>query len=81
MTVKVKFFALARDAAQVEETVVNLANGATTSTLMSALLETYPALRPWSQFVRIAVNLEYTNGDKILQEGDEVAIIPPVSGG
>jgi len=39
------------------------------------------ALQPWEKITRFAVNLEFVYSDYILQPGDEIAFIPPVSGG
>jgi molybdopterin synthase sulfur carrier subunit len=48
--------------------------------LKAKLEEQYPRLKQLSSFM-IAVNGEYANADTIIISGDEVAIIPPVSGG
>ena len=48
--------------------------------LKTKLGEQYPQLKQLSSFM-IAVNGEYANADTVIKQGDEVAIIPPVSGG
>ncbi len=48
--------------------------------LQTKLSELYPGLRQLSSFV-IAVNGEYGQPERIVRNGDEIAIIPPVSGG
>lgn len=48
--------------------------------LRQTLSETYPAMRALSSLM-IAVNQEYAPDDKVIQPGDDVALIPPVSGG
>ena len=48
--------------------------------LKKKLIITYPALEKLATFA-IAVNTEYATDEQILSENDEVAIIPPVSGG
>ena len=48
--------------------------------LKTKLGEQYPQLKHLSSFM-IAVNGEYANADTVIKQGDEVAIIPPVSGG
>ena len=48
--------------------------------LKTKLEEQYPRLKQLSSFM-IAVNGEYAGADTVIKEGDEVAIIPPVSGG
>lgn len=54
----------------------------TVGELTQHLAERYPALRPYFEVLAIAVNHEYcTNRDDVLHEGDEVALIQPISGG
>ena len=52
----------------------------TAAELQDVLKHQYPRLAQLSSFM-IAVNGEYAQADTIIYEGDEVAIIPPVSGG
>lgn len=49
--------------------------------LLQRLCERYPQLGPTLETALVAVNLEYVGPDFELGERDEVAIIPPVSGG
>lgn len=81
MQVKVRFFAVTRERAGVEEASVTLPAGATVATLWEHLSECYPALAPLRPHVRVAVALEYARDDAPLQDGVEVALIPPVAGG
>ena len=46
-----------------------------------ALVERYPALAPGRSFVRFARNADYAEPGTLLADGDELAVIPPVSGG
>jgi sulfur-carrier protein len=41
----------------------------------------HPQLEPWRDVTRFGVNLQFADPDTILQDGDEVVLIPPVSGG
>lgn len=52
----------------------------TTQLLKEALFESYPALERLNSLA-IAVNGEYAAEDLLIQPGDEVVLIPPVSGG
>lgn len=81
MSVRVKLFAMARDIAGVHETIISLPTDSTTSGLLQSLLLQYPRLKDWRNHFRIAVNCEYVDLHQPLHDGDEVAIIPPVSGG
>jgi len=49
--------------------------------LWQKLLESFPALAPYRTSVRFARNAEYAAADALFLPGDEVALIPPVSGG
>lgn len=81
MNVHVKLFAMAREIAGVDQIDLTLTDSATTSEVFSALSSKYPGMMPWKEHCRIAVNHEYVGADHPLQDGDEVAVIPPVSGG
>ena len=80
MRVSVRFFALYRERAGTSQTDVELPEGSTSEELLTRLRGDYPSL-PHSDVVLIAVNSEYTSPSDPLHEGDEVAFIPPVSGG
>ncbi len=59
---------------------VAITNGATIEALQAELEETYPRLHELGSYM-IARNNEYANGNDVISEDDELAIIPPVSGG
>ena len=80
MRVTVRFFALYRERAGIGQAEVELPEGATAWDLLGRLRAAYPSL-PSSNSVLIAVNSEYVDHDQPIREGDEVAFIPPVSGG
>ena len=65
-----------------EKTVpLELPDGATPADAADRLVSRFPALDWLRRVTRPAVNLEYTTWDQTLQDGDEIAFIPPVSGG
>lgn len=82
MRVKVRLFAICRERARAEVVEVE-APGETTSIegLKAALAAAEPALAPLLPVVRIAVNHAFADADTVVCAGDEVALIPPVSGG
>jgi molybdopterin synthase catalytic subunit len=81
MRVVVRFFAGVRETAGQEGADIELAPGATVADLRAALDERFPRLRRYLDGVRYAVNWEYADADALLNDGDEVALIPPVAGG
>jgi molybdopterin synthase catalytic subunit len=80
LKVTVRFFALYRERAGVSQTEIELPEGTTPEELLIRLRSIYTSL-PLSDSVLIAVNSEYVLPEAPLHEGDEVAFIPPVSGG
>ncbi len=58
-----------------------LPDGATVSDLLDALSEAHPAIAELRPSLAVAVNHAYAPATQTLQESDEVALIPPVSGG
>ena len=79
--VTVKFFALARDLAGTDRAVFDLPADATTFLMMNLLVDRYPRLAGLRNHLRLAVNSAYAGGSAPLADNDEVAVIPPVSGG
>ena len=77
----VKFFASLREAAGCSEMDWDLEEGATVETLVANLHQSIPGFEEWTDRAWIAVNRCYTTLDTALEEGDEVAMFPPVSGG
>lgn len=81
MLVRVLFFGPARDAAQHERVELMLPDNASVEDALTVLVEQFPSLRLTLPRCRIAVNTDYANATTLLRDGDELAIIPPVSGG
>ena len=80
MKIKVLAFGIARDIMNATIVEAMIDGEATVAALKKQLETTYPKLHDLSSYM-VAVNNEYALPDVILQPGDEVAIIPPVSGG
>ncbi len=81
MTVRVLLFGILADRIGQRELTRPIAAGSTVASLLDALAADHPALASMSGKLATAVNLEYVGGAHALSDGDEVAIIPPVSGG
>ena len=80
MNVRLLFFGIAKDLVQLDDVYFELPNNATVAVFKSRLLDIFPQLTNLNSYF-IAVNESYANDDTILNENDEVAILPPVSGG
>lgn len=81
MIVEIRMFAVARQLAGCDPCRVEVADEATVADLREALLVVVPELAGMVAQIRFAVNAEYASDTTRLQAGDEVALIPPVSGG
>jgi MoaE-MoaD fusion protein len=79
--VRVRLFALQRELAGTREVSLELADGATVESSWAAVVQRHPALAPGRPSVRFARNGEYADPATALADGDEIAFIPPVSGG
>ncbi|KAA3661396.1 MAG: molybdopterin converting factor subunit 1 [Calditrichaeota bacterium] len=81
MTVEVLFFAMLRDVTQHDLLKYDLRTECTVDELVHQLYAEYPGLNKYKKIVRFAVNGEYCDPSQILNDGDEIALIPPISGG
>lgn len=81
MHARVRFFAAAREAAKTSAATVELPEGATVAVLLSALATQFPALEKVLPKLRVAVDEEFVTNDTVLEEANDIALIPPVGGG
>jgi molybdopterin converting factor subunit 1 len=81
MLVRVRLFASLREAASRAESRMELSEGATAEAAWQALLSELPTLAGRRPGLAVAVNRAYAGFETVLRDGDEVAFIPPVSGG
>jgi molybdopterin converting factor subunit 1 len=81
MQVRVLYLGMLRELAGREREVVQLSEGARLSDLYAELQHRIPKLQGFRNAVALSVNYEYSDGAAVLQDNDEVALIPPVSGG
>ena len=79
--VRARLFAVQREIAGTREVSLELPGGATIADAWDAIVAKHPALAPGREFLRFALNAEYTDAAASLSDGDELAFIPPVSGG
>src|SRR6266571_2348563 len=81
MRVRVRLFATYREITGEGAVPWTLPDGARLRELLDALVGTYPRLAMHADTMLLAVNLNYASPDVVLHDGDEVAVMPPVSGG
>lgn len=81
MTIKVRLFAVAKDLAGFHEGRVELPDASTAGDVLTHLANIDLRFSRWRSSMRLAVNQEYVGLDHELRDDDEVAVIPPVSGG
>jgi molybdopterin converting factor subunit 1 len=81
MRVRVRLFARLRDIAGAPEVERDVAEGSTLRTVWLALVTEFPDLERYSSSISGALNDEYARLDARVKDGDEVAFLPPVSGG
>lgn len=79
--IRVLFFGAARDVVSANELELSLDSPATVATAIENLASRFPDLQRFGRSLLFAVNQEYASQDKRLNEDDELAVFPPVSGG
>ena len=81
MPVTVRLFARLREIAGAEELARPVAPGATVADVWQALVADWSGLAPYAASLSCAVNAEYARMTTPVRDGDEIAFLPPVSGG
>jgi molybdopterin converting factor subunit 1 len=81
MRVTVRLFARLHDLTGTGEVIRELPAPATAHAVWKALVAEWPALREYEKTMSVAVNAEYARMTTDVHDGDEIAFLPPVSGG
>jgi molybdopterin converting factor subunit 1 len=81
MRVTVRLFARLRETAGTSEWVCEVPPGASVSDVWRTLTSAHPGLEPFGGSVSAAVNADFAKLSAVVRDGDEVAFLPPVSGG
>ena len=81
MRVTVRLFARLRDIAGVGEMQIEAPAGATVHAVWASLASEFPELMAYEKSISCAVNADYSRFTAAVADGDEIAFLPPVSGG
>ncbi len=81
MRVTIRLFARLRDIAGSGELTRDAPAGASVGSVWSSLVAEYPELAAYERSISCAVNADYSRFTAAVAEGDEIAFLPPVSGG
>jgi molybdopterin converting factor subunit 1 len=81
MRVTVRLFARLRDLTGAGELVREVPEPADARAVWNAMVAEWPALREYEKTMSVAVNAEYARMTAAVHDGDEIAFMPPVSGG
>jgi sulfur-carrier protein len=79
--VTVKLFAVYQETFARPELTLTLPQQSTVNDVLNILIQEQPQLAKWREITRFGVNLQFVEPNTILQKGDEIVLIPPVSGG
>lgn len=81
MRVTVRLFARLRDLAGSGELTRDVPGPATAETVWRSLVTEFPAMSEYERTMSVAVNADYSRMRAEIHDGDEIAFLPPVSGG
>jgi molybdopterin converting factor subunit 1 len=81
MRVTVRLFARLRDITGAAEVAMPVAPDETIRSVWGRLVREFPDLAGYERSISVAVNADYARMDQAVRDGDEVAFLPPVSGG
>lgn len=81
MRIRMRFFASVRQIVGQGTLELDAPAGATAGDVLARLSAEYPSLEAYGPHLMLAVNTEYVDRSHPLNDGDELALIPPVSGG
>jgi molybdopterin converting factor subunit 1 len=81
MKVKIRYFAIVREALGRSEENRELSEGTSADDLLDVLIAEAPRIGGMRRSLMLMVNQEYVDPEYVLQDGDEFVLVPPVSGG
>ncbi len=81
MRVSFRLWSVMRVAAGTARVEIEMPSGTPVRDALDILIDRYPELSRHRSSARVAVGTDYVDGDRLLVDGDEVSLIPPVQGG
>ena len=81
ITITIKLFAAYQEAYGKPELKRELPLDTSVANVLNQLIQEKPELEQWRNLTRFGVNLKFVDSNTTLQDGDELVLIPPVSGG
>ncbi|MEC4802926.1 MAG: MoaD/ThiS family protein [Jaaginema sp. PMC 1079.18] len=79
--ITVKLFAAYQEAYNQSEIILELPENAPVAAVLDHAIASHPELEKWRSLTRFGINYQFVSADTLLKNGDEVVLIPPVSGG
>lgn len=81
ITITIKLFAAYQEAYNVEELKRDFSPNTSVLEVLNQLISERPELEKWRSLTRFGLNLQFVEAETLIQDGDEIVFIPPVSGG
>jgi MoaD family protein len=81
MNVRAEFFSRLKEIVGASALELSLPENSTVNDLFEQLKENYPQMRDFEKSVLFGIGVEFVNRNQPLNEGDTIAIMPPVQGG
>ena len=81
MTITVRLFSVLRETAGTDRVTLDVPPGIRTGEVVRRVCAQFPALDPFAPIIRTAVNDDWAPADQVVEDGDELALLSPVSGG
>lgn len=81
ITITVKLFAAYQEAYGVEEMKRQFPPQTEVKAVLEQIIAEKPQLKQWRDVTSFGINFDFVSGETMLKDGDEVVLIPPVSGG
>ncbi|MEM9273080.1 MAG: MoaD/ThiS family protein [Cyanobacteria bacterium P01_F01_bin.143] len=79
--VNVKLFAVYQEVYGKPELSLSFPEGTTVGDVLDYLIQEKPELAKWREVTRFGINLQFVPAETVINDGDEIVLIPPVSGG